>query len=81
MSLETTVATGGPALPQERRLVTAIPGPRSLELQAAFDDQEIDARASSGGFYWEGLVTVMEGGRRIGQGYLELTGYAAPMKL
>ncbi|TCJ30589.1 4-aminobutyrate--2-oxoglutarate transaminase [Nocardioides jejuensis] len=26
--------TGGPALPQERRLVTAIPGPKSLELQA-----------------------------------------------
>ncbi len=28
------VRTGGPTLPQERRLVTAIPGPRSLELQA-----------------------------------------------
>ena len=26
--------TGGPALPQERRLVTAVPGPKSLELQA-----------------------------------------------
>lgn len=26
--------TGGPTLPQERRLVTAIPGPRSQELQA-----------------------------------------------
>src|ERR1700745_1983835 len=26
--------TGGPALPQERRLVTAIPGPRSQELHA-----------------------------------------------
>jgi 4-aminobutyrate aminotransferase/(S)-3-amino-2-methylpropionate transaminase len=25
--------TGGPSLPQERRLLTAIPGPRSLELQ------------------------------------------------
>jgi len=28
------VAVGGPGLPQERRLVTAIPGPRSLELIA-----------------------------------------------
>jgi 4-aminobutyrate aminotransferase/(S)-3-amino-2-methylpropionate transaminase len=28
------LTTGGPALPQERRLVTAIPGPRSQELQA-----------------------------------------------
>ncbi len=27
-------ATGGPTLPQERRLVTAIPGPRSIELHA-----------------------------------------------
>ena len=30
----TDAALGGPALPQERRVVTAIPGPRSLELQA-----------------------------------------------
>jgi 4-aminobutyrate aminotransferase/(S)-3-amino-2-methylpropionate transaminase len=28
---ETAVAVGGPTLPQERRLVTAVPGPRSLE--------------------------------------------------
>ncbi|MDY0827713.1 4-aminobutyrate--2-oxoglutarate transaminase [Microbacterium sp. BG28] len=30
----TTAPLGGPSLPQERRLVTAIPGPRSLELLA-----------------------------------------------
>lgn len=29
-----TTAVGGPALPQERRLVTSIPGPRSQELMA-----------------------------------------------
>jgi 4-aminobutyrate aminotransferase/(S)-3-amino-2-methylpropionate transaminase len=29
-----TTAVGGPALPQERRVVTAIPGPRSQELMA-----------------------------------------------
>ncbi|RLU96621.1 4-aminobutyrate--2-oxoglutarate transaminase [Streptomyces griseocarneus] len=29
-----TALTGGPSLPQERRVVTAIPGPKSLELQA-----------------------------------------------
>jgi 4-aminobutyrate aminotransferase/(S)-3-amino-2-methylpropionate transaminase len=34
MSLDVALATGGPTLPQERRLVTAIPGPRSQELQA-----------------------------------------------
>src|SRR5215207_10277358 len=30
----TSLRTGGPALPQERRLVTEIPGPRSRELLA-----------------------------------------------
>ena len=34
MSLDLATITGGPTLPQERRLVTAIPGPRSIELQA-----------------------------------------------
>ena len=29
-----TVPLGGPTLPQERRLVTSIPGPRSQELMA-----------------------------------------------
>ncbi|KSU53832.1 4-aminobutyrate--2-oxoglutarate transaminase [Microbacterium enclense] len=32
MSLDTLPLVGGPSLPQERRLVTAIPGPRSQEL-------------------------------------------------
>lgn len=31
---ETLLATGGPTLPQERRIVTAIPGPKSSELLA-----------------------------------------------
>ena len=34
MTMDLAVAAGGPTLPQERRLVTAIPGPRSIELQA-----------------------------------------------
>lgn len=33
MTLDAAATPGGPALPQERRLVTAIPGPRSIELQ------------------------------------------------
>ncbi len=33
-----TEPTGGPSLPQERRLVTAIPGPRSIELFARRGD-------------------------------------------
>jgi predicted secreted hydrolase len=56
-------------------------GGRLLELQPLFDDQELDARASTGGFYWEGAVRVSEQGRTVGRGYLELTGYAAPLRL
>jgi predicted secreted hydrolase len=42
-------------------------------------DQELDARASSGLVYWEGASALLEQGRPIGRGYLELTGYAAPL--
>jgi 4-aminobutyrate aminotransferase/(S)-3-amino-2-methylpropionate transaminase len=34
MSVVSDTVLGGPALPQERRLVTALPGPRTQELQA-----------------------------------------------
>lgn len=43
--------------------------------------QEVDARASTGGFYWEGAVTLMKGERLIGRGFLELTGYGTPLRL
>lgn len=50
-----------------------------------FEDQEVDARASTGGYYWEGAVRLLDGDRRdapeIGRGYLELTGYATPVSL
>jgi predicted secreted hydrolase len=39
-------------------------------------DQELDSRMGGGPLYWEGAVTV-PGGR----GYLELTGYGAPLKM
>jgi 4-aminobutyrate aminotransferase/(S)-3-amino-2-methylpropionate transaminase len=38
MTASATSTTGGPALPQERRVVTAIPGPRSVELFARRSD-------------------------------------------
>jgi predicted secreted hydrolase len=41
-----------------------------------FDDQELDARASTGTLYWEGAVQVAGPGGIKGRGYLELTGYA-----
>ena len=56
-------------------------GSEVLTLHPLMDDQEIDARRSTGGFYWEGGVTVLSGERRVGRGYLELTGYAARLTL
>jgi predicted secreted hydrolase len=43
--------------------------------------QEVDARASTGGFYWEGAVSLMQGERLLGHGFLELTGYGEPLRL
>jgi predicted secreted hydrolase len=54
---------------------------RTFDLVPLFDDQEIDARASTGTLYWEGAVTATEHGRRVGRGYLELTGYAGALRL
>lgn len=51
-------------------------GERILDLEPLLDDQEIDASASTGTVYWEGAVRVLEKGRQVGAGYLELTGYA-----
>ena len=54
---------------------------RTIELRPLLDDQELDARASTGIIYWEGAVRAYEAGREVGRGYLELTGYAAPVEL
>ena len=56
-------------------------GGREFALEPAMDDQELDARASTGTVYWEGAVRAREGERVAGQGYLELTGYWKPLKL
>lgn len=56
-------------------------GERTFDLRALMDDQELDSRASSGAVYWEGAVTAFEGGRAVGRGYLELTGYASALKI
>jgi predicted secreted hydrolase len=51
-------------------------------LHALVDDQELDSRASTGAVYWEGLSELRDGaGRAVGRGYLELTGYQAPLRL
>ena len=54
---------------------------------ALLDAQELDSRASTGAVYWEGLVEVRQAdtdhaaGPRLGLGYLEMTGRAAPLRL
>lgn len=55
-------------------------GPVSLEVEPLMDDQELDARASTGTVYWEGAVRA-KGATAAGRGYLELTGYFKPLKL
>jgi predicted secreted hydrolase len=52
-----------------------------LELEPLMDDQELDSRASTGAIYWEGAVLAKQSGRIVGRGYLELTGYAAPLRM
>lgn len=52
----------------------------SFGLRALMDAQELDGGASNGAVYWEGLSDLVDaGGRRVGRGYLEMTGYAKPL--
>ncbi|HEX4583482.1 MAG TPA: lipocalin-like domain-containing protein [Burkholderiaceae bacterium] len=54
-------------------------GSRQFETRPLMPDQELDVRAASGFAYWEGASDLLEGGRAVGRGYLELTGYAGPV--
>ncbi len=54
---------------------------RTWTLQPLMSDQEVDAQTSTGGFYYEGAVELIEDGKLLGRGYLELTGYGAPVAL
>ncbi|SFW30520.1 carotenoid 1,2-hydratase [Nitrosovibrio sp. Nv17] len=68
----------GAAYPVEMQIRTGTTEWRLLPLQ---DDQELDARQSTGAVYWEGAVTVTRDGRPAGRGYYELTGYVRPLRL
>ncbi len=53
-----------------------------FEVRALMDAQELDSRGSTGTIYWEGLSELLDAqGRRVGLGYLELTGYAAALTM
>ncbi len=53
-----------------------------FRVKTLLDAQELDSRASTGAIYWEGLSELQdEQGRRVGRGYLEMTGYAGRLSL
>ena len=51
-------------------------GDRTFTVEPLMDDQELDARSSTGTLYWEGAVRLRGDHGASGRGYLELTGYA-----
>jgi predicted secreted hydrolase len=51
-------------------------------VKAVIDPQELDGRQGTGTVYWEGLSDLFDSnGRRVGRGYLEMTGYAQRLVL
>ena len=67
----------GAVYPVAQILTIKLPeGEKRLALTPMFADQELDARSSGLPVYWEGLVRTQNG-----RGYLELTGYAAPLSM
>ena len=56
-------------------------GQRGYRRQALMDDQDRDSRRSTGAIYWEGAISLSEGGREVGRGYLEMTGYGERIRL
>ena len=51
-------------------------------VKASIDNQELDSRASTGAIYWEGLSELFDSNAKlVGRGYLEMTGYASPLRL
>jgi predicted secreted hydrolase len=51
-------------------------------IRSLLDNQELDSRGSTGSVYWEGLSELLDdSGRRVGRGYLEMTGYAGTLKM
>jgi predicted secreted hydrolase len=56
-------------------------GTREFETRPLMDDQELDSSLTTGAVYWEGASQLVEAGRPVGRGYLEMTGYVAPLTL
>ncbi len=52
----------------------------SFELKPWMNDQELDSSRSTGITYWEGATDLIQNKKRVGRGYLELTGYAKKIR-
>ena len=68
---------------------TGVTWPVAMQFQVAgerwsvsplMDDQEMDARGSTGTLYWEGAVIATGPNGTKGRGYLELTGYSGRLR-
>ena len=69
----------GARYPVQWRVLTPV---GEFEVRALLDNQELDSSGSSGAIYWEGLSDLLDGsGQPVGRGYLEMTGYAKPLRL
>ena len=54
----------------------------TFAVNALLDSQELDSSGSTGAIYWEGLSDLIGAtGQPVGRGYLEMTGYAKPLRL
>jgi predicted secreted hydrolase len=72
-----------PATGADYPMVWALETPvGAFQVRALLDSQELDGRQGIGTVYWEGLSELLDGaGRRVGLGYLEMTGYAGTLRL
>lgn len=69
----------GARYPVQWRVLTPV---GEFEVRALLDNQELDSSGSGGAIYWEGLSDLLDGnGQSVGRGYLEMTGYAKPLRL
>ena len=54
----------------------------TYNVRALMNAQELDSRSSTGTVYWEGLADLFDTQeKRVGRGYLEMTGYAGQLQI
>ncbi len=73
-----TSPLSGARYPMQWRVQTPV---GVFEVRSLMDNQELDSSTSTGAIYWEGLSELLSDGRVVGKGYLEMTGYAKPLRL